>query len=802
MAEQTIFDKLTNIANAIRVKTGGTETLSLEEMSTELNGIPNNDSSDLTVSGPKVTVPAGHYKNGASKSVATATQATPSINIDTANHIATASVTQSTGYVVTGDTKTASATIPTETKSVTPKTSAQDILPTSGKYLTKVSVGAIATETKTATPKTTSQSITPTSGKYLTKVTVNAIPTAYQDAYNKIGAEKTAAPADVLSGETFIGAAGTIETGTMANNGAVSGTLDATYNSTSKTYTNTSKTIPAGYTSGGSVNISVEEKSVTPTASTQTIKPTSGKVLGKVTVNAIPSDYVPSGYVKPTATLAAKTYTPSTSAQTIAAGTYLSGVQTISAVPTQTKSATPSTTTQTIKPDTGKFLSSVSVGAIATETKSVTPTTSAQTITPTSGKFLSKVTVNAIPSTYVPDGYVKPTATKAAATITPGTSNQTIAAGTYCSGAQTIAGDADLVSANIKAGANIFGVAGNANVVDTSAGTATAAQILSGKIAFVDGKKITGTIATLSTDATGSGDGVHHTSEYNPHYGALSTGDTNKYVYTFIPPNNYIGSVNYIRVPEAKVADAVGVPAAKILSGTSILGVAGTFPTYSDQYIMSEGVTVGNYVAYKINRGAYTYDSADDIVYIRSTKEQVASAIGLTAAKIVSGNTILGIAGTGAAIAANKFVASGMAASGGNGESAAAWSACVPGFADETYFTKSEGRSDVTNPNDSTQKARRFEVIFTCNKTGTYRFRGFAYAYKTKTNVGFCRARVVKSGTEKVSVIAETTETYQEFDFTETMKSGYTFRIQVDALGSSVEDDGWLAANYVAIETA
>lgn len=52
-------------------------------------------------------------------------------------------------------------------------------------------------------------------------------------------------------------------------------------------------------------------------------------------------------------------------------------------------------------------------------------------------------------------------ATKAAATITPGTSNQTIASGTYLTGAQTILGDSDLVPANIKSGVEIFGVAGS-----------------------------------------------------------------------------------------------------------------------------------------------------------------------------------------------------------------------------------------------------------------------------------------------------------------------------------------------------
>lgn len=54
--------------------------------------------------------------------------------------------------------------------------------------------------------------------------------------------------------------------------------------------------------------------------------------------------------------------------------------------------------------------------------------------------------------------------TKAATTITPGTSNQEIAAGTYLTGKQTIAGDADLVASNIVYGKDIFGVAGSVKV--------------------------------------------------------------------------------------------------------------------------------------------------------------------------------------------------------------------------------------------------------------------------------------------------------------------------------------------------
>ena len=50
---------------------------------------------------------------------------------------------------------------------------------------------------------------------------------------------------------------------------------------------------------------------------------------------------------------------------------------------------------------------------------------------------------------------------KSAATITPTTTAQTISAGQYLSGAQTIAGDANLVSANIAQGTSIFGVQGS-----------------------------------------------------------------------------------------------------------------------------------------------------------------------------------------------------------------------------------------------------------------------------------------------------------------------------------------------------
>lgn len=134
-------------------------------------------------------------------------------------------------------------------------------------------------QSKTVTPTKKQQNVTPDDGYYgLSDVTVGAIPDAYQDVTSV-----TAAAGDVLTGKVFVLADGSVTTGTMANNGAVSKTLDAT----TITYT-----IPKGYHSGtGTVKIVLETKIVTPTKSAQDVTPTAGKVLSKVTVGAIPDIY-------------------------------------------------------------------------------------------------------------------------------------------------------------------------------------------------------------------------------------------------------------------------------------------------------------------------------------------------------------------------------------------------------------------------------------------------------------------------------------------------------------------------------
>lgn len=99
----------------------------------------------------------------------------------------------------------------------------------------------ITLETKTVTPTKSAQDITPTSGKVLSKVTVNPIPDNYIDTTD---ADATAA--NILVDKTaYVG--GVKVTGTMANNGDTSGTIDG--------LTTTSAAIPAGYTSGGTVSL-------------------------------------------------------------------------------------------------------------------------------------------------------------------------------------------------------------------------------------------------------------------------------------------------------------------------------------------------------------------------------------------------------------------------------------------------------------------------------------------------------------------------------------------------------------------
>lgn len=367
--------------------------------------------------------------------------------------------------------------------------------------------GNYTLQDKTVTPTKSTQTVNSDESYYgLGTVTVNAIPADYQDVTGV-----TATAGDVLAGKKYVISDGTLTTGTMANNGAVSKTLDVTTG-------NQSYTIPKGYHSGsGKVQIVLETKTTTPTETAQTITPTSGKVLSTVVVNAIPdryvdvtdatevdtttAQYVPTGTTlygknangEPSKVVGTATKYPSkttvldctktedsytNTSEDIEKGYHEAG--TISIVP-QTKTVTSSNTAQTVTADSGKVLASVTIDAMANAV------ISNPTVDTTTGLITTSVTTGG----YVASGTKRTTqlTTKGAVTITPTTSSQTaVAKNVYTTGVITVG-----------AIPSRYG--------DTSTTTVTASDILSGKIAYGknssgDAIKITGTMANNGNTST------------------------------------------------------------------------------------------------------------------------------------------------------------------------------------------------------------------------------------------------------------------------------------------------------------
>lgn len=115
--------------------------------------IPTKTSSNLIANGATVTVPAGYYASQATKSVSTATQATPSVSVSSSGLI-TASATQTAGYVSAG-TKSGTKQLTTQAaKTITPTKSSQTAV-ASDRYTTgAVTVAAIPSQYITTTDAT------------------------------------------------------------------------------------------------------------------------------------------------------------------------------------------------------------------------------------------------------------------------------------------------------------------------------------------------------------------------------------------------------------------------------------------------------------------------------------------------------------------------------------------------------------------------------------------------------------------------------------------------------------------------
>lgn len=242
--------------------------------------------------------------------------------------------------------------------------------------------GNYTLQTKKITPTKEQQSVVPDAGNYgLSSVTVEAIPENYHDI-----SAVTVEEGDVRANKVFIKADGSTAAGTLADNGAVTKTLDATANN--QTYT-----VPAGIHNGkGTVAITLEDKTATPTKKAQDITPTAGKVLGKVTVAAIPAAFQDvTGVTAEAADVLAGKNIVGTD------GTVIEGAM-----------ADNKAVAKVLDASTGNQIYTVPVGyhngegavSVVLESKTATPTKAEQVISATKGKVIDKVTVAAIPSAY------------------------------------------------------------------------------------------------------------------------------------------------------------------------------------------------------------------------------------------------------------------------------------------------------------------------------------------------------------------------------------------------------------------
>ena len=256
------------------------------------SGITQRSSSDLTVSGATVTVPSGYYSAQATKSVASGsatapasisgTSATVSTGTDTLTLTKTVSVTPSVtaGYVSSGTAGNSSVSLTASvTVDPTPTASGSTVTIPAGYY------SAQTTKSVTTMTLPTSAASSATSG-YTSKATISRstsnqyinIPPGYNSdgEYYTISA---VANGSATAPSSISGTSATVSTGT--NTITLTKTVSVT------------PTVSAGYVSSGTAGNS----SVSLTASVTT--------------------------------KGATTYTPSTSNQTIASGTYLTGTQTI-----------------------------------------------------------------------------------------------------------------------------------------------------------------------------------------------------------------------------------------------------------------------------------------------------------------------------------------------------------------------------------------------------------------------------------------------------------------------------------------
>lgn len=159
-------------------------------------------------------------------------------------------------------------TLQTKSVSYTPTESAQSEKVTAdsgydGLEEVDITVNAIQTETKSATPSETAQTITPSSGKYLTSVSVGAIASDYVGSgiTRRSSSDLTASGATVTvpSGYYSASTSKSVASGTTGTPNATKGTVSNHSVSVTPSVTNTAGYISGGTKTGTAVTVSASE---------------------------------------------------------------------------------------------------------------------------------------------------------------------------------------------------------------------------------------------------------------------------------------------------------------------------------------------------------------------------------------------------------------------------------------------------------------------------------------------------------------------------------------------------------------
>ncbi len=201
------------------------------------------------------------------------------------------------------------------------------------------------------------------------------------------------------------------------------------------------------------------------------------------------------------------------------------------------------------------------------------------------------------------------------------------------------------------------------SLINTSSDTVTAETLLSGYTAHnAAGAKITGTLA----DKTGTAD----------HSAEASIDVTNKRIKLKVPATGKYGVGNYLYAAYTTIANLIGLTAAKLVKGNTILGItgnnnnmdtsgadAGAGDILAGKKAGVKGSLVTGTLADKTGTADYNAEASIDATnkriklkvpatakysvgnYLYTAYTTIANLIGLTAAKLVKGNTILGITG-------------------------------------------------------------------------------------------------------------------------------------------------------------